>query len=117
MNVKIRYTELSGNRILKVISALPSPIADLVREYVPPRVGAKALGDLEGFLALRRGAGRNRTGEWEFCRLLPYHLATAPRDRKLWSDRFHLKRLRTGNCPTPPWMDLPAFQTVSENLL
>ena len=26
-----------------------------------------------------RGAGRNRTGEWEFCRLLPYHLATAPK--------------------------------------
>ena len=39
----------------------------------------------------RRGAGRNRTGEWEFCRLLPYHLATAPRDRKLWSDRRCLK--------------------------
>ena len=39
----------------------------------------------------RRGAGRNRTGEWEFCRLLPYHLATAPRDRKLWSGPSHLK--------------------------
>src|SRR5687767_10939123 len=28
---------------------------------------------------IQRGAGRNRTGEWEFCRLLPYHLATAPK--------------------------------------
>ena len=42
-----------------------------------------------------RGAGRNRTGEWEFCRLLPYHLATAPRDRKLWSERPRLKPFHT----------------------
>jgi threonine dehydratase len=38
-------------------------------------------------LGARRGAGRNRTGEWEFCRLLPYHLATAPRDSQAnWRD-------------------------------
>ena len=27
---------------------------------------------------LSRGAGRDRTAEWRFCRPLPYHLATAP---------------------------------------
>ena len=27
---------------------------------------------------VRRGAGRDRTAEWRFCRPLPYHLATAP---------------------------------------
>src|SRR5690349_4760056 len=27
---------------------------------------------------LARGADRNRTDEWRFCRPLPYHLATAP---------------------------------------
>ena len=30
---------------------------------------------------LQRGAGRNRTDEWRFCRPLPYHLATAPEVR------------------------------------
>ena len=33
----------------------------------------------EQFAVALRGAGRNRTGDWEFCRLLPYHLATAPK--------------------------------------
>ena len=28
--------------------------------------------------ALCKGADRNRTDEWRFCRPLPYHLATAP---------------------------------------
>ena len=28
-----------------------------------------------------RGAGRSRTAEWRFCRPLPYHLATAPKER------------------------------------
>ena len=30
-------------------------------------------------IVIPKGAGRNRTGDWEFCRLLPYHLATAPK--------------------------------------
>src|SRR5712691_2838352 len=29
-----------------------------------------------------RGAGRNRTVGWRFCRPLPYHLATAPESGK-----------------------------------
>src|SRR5512134_2638251 len=34
-------------------------------------------------VALERGAGPNRTGEWRFCRPLPYHLATAPQTTKV----------------------------------
>ena len=36
----------------------------------------------------RRGADRNRTDEWRFCRPLPYHLATAPR----WISRSRPER-------------------------
>ncbi len=34
-------------------------------------------------LVAQRGAGRNRTDEWRFCRPLPYHLATAPGSDKV----------------------------------
>ncbi len=36
-------------------------------------------------LVAHRGAGRNRTDEWRFCRPLPYHLATAP---MLWANNL-----------------------------
>ena len=32
-----------------------------------------------GFLFQKTGAGGNRTHEYQFCRLTPYHLATAPK--------------------------------------
>ena len=42
----------------------------------------------------RRGAGRNRTDEWEICSLLPYHLATAPCEGKLAIANLFLKANR-----------------------
>ena len=40
-----------------------------------------------------RGAGRNRTDEWRFCRPLPYHLATAPLAKKC-----HFARRTASHC-------------------
>ena len=44
----------------------------------------------------QRGAGRNRTDEWEICSLLPYHLATAPREGKLAIANLFLKANHVG---------------------
>src|SRR5439155_23823784 len=60
---------------------------------VPP-FSLRAVPAAWGSLA-RRGAGRNRTDEQRFCRPLPYHLATAPRDvnwQSTWTFSTHPRK-------------------------
>src|SRR5258708_39908734 len=49
-----------------------------------------------------RGAGRDRTAEWRFCRPLPYHLATAPGDWKAGAATRLLQRLNAASRPDAP---------------
>jgi hypothetical protein len=75
----------------------PGPVPDLTVEAFwrivgrapealrPAYVLLAATGSRDGEWAMPgkpRGAGRNRTVGWRFCRPLPYHLATAPESGK-----------------------------------
>src|SRR5688572_25236077 len=69
---------------------------------------------LAGVARRRRGAGRNRTGDWEFCRLLPYHLATAP--KSLQSSAIAGSSQANGSFEMPLTADLVRLRQPRRNL-
>ena len=54
------------------------PVAGRDRKHESSKFGLGETSKPKRGLGLARGAGRDRTAEWRFCRPLPYHLATAP---------------------------------------
>jgi hypothetical protein len=70
---------------------------------------------------VQRGAGRNRTDEWRFCRPLPYHLATAPRGNDRAVGRYGgravacpvLWPLAFVPCPIPTSFCVPPYRPTA----